>query len=80
MYLLGRLSSNESNSGWSADEAMDRWSEYVHDTDGNLRTKYRVIVETGGIFIDPDSHCRAYTLREAMAYSLYNSEVRAGIR
>ncbi|MEY8420013.1 hypothetical protein AALA83_12155 [Oscillospiraceae bacterium 44-5] len=74
LYLLGRLSSREGSDGWSADEAMERWSEYVYDADGNLRTKYRIIVETGGVFRDPDSHRRAYTLREAMAYSLYNNE------
>ena len=74
LYLLNRLSSTEGNGGWSADKAMERWSEYVHDADGNLRTKYRVIVETGGIFRDPDSGRRAYTLREMMAYSLYNNE------
>ncbi|MDE7261027.1 MAG: hypothetical protein K2N78_03035, partial [Oscillospiraceae bacterium] len=74
LYLLNRLSSSGGSGGWSADEAMERWSEYIHDADGSLRTKYRVIVETGGIFKDPDSHRRAYTLREAMGYSLYNSE------
>ena len=47
LYLLNRLSSNEGSGGWSEDEAMERWSEYVHDADGNLRTKYRIIVETG---------------------------------
>ena len=74
LYLLNRLSSNEGNGGWSADEAMERWSEYVHDTDGNLRTKYRIIVETGAIVKDPDGYRRAYTLRDMMAYSLYNNE------
>ena len=39
---------------------MKRWSEYVHDADGNLRTKYRVIVETGGIFRDSDGDRRDY--------------------
>ncbi|MCI9268026.1 MAG: hypothetical protein HFF40_04130 [Lawsonibacter sp.] len=53
---------------------MERWSEYVHDADGNLRTKYRIIVETGAIVKDPDGYRRAYTLREMMAYSLYNNE------
>lgn len=74
LYLLGRLSENSSGKGWSEDEAIAKWSEYIHDTDGNLRTKYRVIIETGGIFVDPDGLRRAYTLREMMAYSLYNSE------
>ncbi|MEH2941019.1 collagen binding domain-containing protein [Lawsonibacter sp. JLR.KK007] len=74
LYLLKRLSSNESNDGWDADTAMENWSEYVHDADGNLRTKYRIIVETGGVFKDPDGMRRAYTLREMMAYSLYNNE------
>ena len=45
LYLLKRLSSNESNDGWDADTAMENWSEYVHDADGNLRTKYRIIVD-----------------------------------
>ena len=79
LYLLGRLSEQDNQSGgdvagWSKDEAMERWSEYIHDADGNLRTKYRVIVETGGVFRDPDGVRRAYTLREMMAYSIYNSE------
>ena len=74
LYLLGRLTSNSGSGGWSADEAMEKWSEYVHDADGNLRTKYRIIVETGGIFRDPDQGRRAYTLRDMMAYSLYNNE------
>ncbi len=74
LYLLNRLSSNEGSGGWSEDEAMERWSEYVHDADGNLRTKYRIIVETGAIVRDPDGYRRAYTLREMMAYSLYNNE------
>lgn len=82
LYLLSRLSERDDGAGgdvagWSKDEAMEKWSEYVHDADGNLRTKYRVIVETGGIFRDPDGHRRAYTLREMMAYSLYNSESQA---
>ena len=79
LYLLNRLSEGDDGAGgdiagWSKDEAMERWSEYVHDADGNLRTKYRVIVETGGIFRDPDGVRRAYTLREMMAYTLYNNE------
>jgi len=74
LYLLNCLSSTDSGNGWSADEAMTRWSEYVHDADGNLRTKYRIIVETGLVVKDPDGHRRAYTLREAMAYTLYNNE------
>ena len=79
LYLLGRLSETDNGAGgdvtgWSKDEAMERWSEYVHDADGNLRTKYRVIVETGGVFRDPDGVRRAYTLREMMAYTIYNNE------
>ena len=74
LYLLGRLSENSSGAGWSKDDAIAKWSEYVHDASGNLRTKYRVIIETGGVFVDPDGLRRAYTLREMMAYSLYNSE------
>ena len=74
LYLLNCLSASDTSGGWSADEAMERWSEYVNDADGNLRTKYRIIVETGGVFRDPDKGRRAYTLREAMAYSLYNNE------
>ena len=79
LYLLGRLSERDNQSGgdvagWSKDEAMEHWSEYIHDANGNLRTKYRVIVETGGVFRDPDGVRRAYTLREMMAYSIYNSE------
>ncbi|MCI9166462.1 MAG: hypothetical protein HFF64_10765 [Oscillospiraceae bacterium] len=74
LYLLGRLSENSSGNGWSKDDAIAKWSEYVHDASGNLRTKYRVIIETGGIFVDPDGYRRAYTLREMMAYTLYNSE------
>ena len=79
VYLLGRLTETDnhsggSNPGWSADEAMEKWSEYVKDKDGNLRTKYRIIVETGMILRDPDGGRRAYTLRDMMAYSLYNNE------
>lgn len=79
LYLLGRLTETDngsggSNPGWSKDEAMEKWSEYVKDRDGNLRTKYRIIVETGMILRDPDGGRRAYTLRDMMAYSLYNNE------
>ena len=79
VYLLGRLTETDnhsggSNPGWSEDEAMEKWSEYVKDKDGNLRTKYRIIVETGMILRDPDGGRRAYTLRDMMAYSLYNNE------
>ncbi len=74
LYLLNCLSTTDAGSGWSKDEAMERWSEYVHDADGNLRTKYRIIVETGAVVKDPDGHRRAYTLREMMAYSIYNNE------
>ena len=79
LYLLGRLTETDnhsggSNPGWSADEAMEKLSEYVKDKDGNLRTKYRIIVETGMILRDPDGGRRAYTLRDMMAYSLYNNE------
>ena len=74
LYLLNCLSANDAGSGWSKDEALEKWSEYVHDADGNLRTKYRIIVETGAVVKDPDGHRRAYTLREMMAYSLYNNE------
>ena len=75
IYLLGRLSEKgDAGSGWSKEEAIEKWSEYIHDADGNLRTKYRIIVETGGIVVDPDGVRRAYTLREMMAYSLYNNE------
>ena len=34
------------------------------DKDGNLRTKYRIIIETGGIFKDPDGNRHTYTLRD----------------
>ncbi len=74
LYLLNQLSTTDNGAGWSKEEAMSKWSEYVHDADGNLRTKYRITVETGGIFVDPDGGRRAYTLREMMAYSLYNNE------
>ena len=79
LYLLNRLSERDDGAGgdiagWSKDEAMERWSEYVHDADGNLRTKYRIIVETGAIIRDPDGGRRAFTLRDMMAYSIYNNE------
>ncbi len=79
LYLLNRLSEKDDGAGgdiagWSKDEAMEKWSEYVHDADGNLRTKYRIIVETGAIIRDPDGGRRAFTLRDMMAYSLYNNE------
>lgn len=78
IYLLSRLTEKGSaGSGWSKDEAIEKWSEYIHDKDGNLRTKYRIIVETGGVVVDPDGNRRAYTLREMMAYSLYNNEPSA---
>ena len=32
IYLLGRLSEKGgAGSGWSKDEAIDKWSEYIHD-------------------------------------------------
>ena len=79
LYLLGRLTETDDGSGvtiagWSKDEAMEKWSEYVKDKDGNLRTRYRIIVETGMVLTDPDGGVRAYTLRDMMAYSLYNNE------
>lgn len=79
LYLLGRLTETDNHSGgynpgWSTDEAIDKWSEYVYDEDGSLRTKYRIIVETGMVLRDPDGGRRAYTLRDMMAYSLYNNE------
>ena len=74
LYLLGRLSETEDSAGWSADEAMEKWSEYVKDKNGDLRTKYRIIVETGMVLTDPDGGRRAYTLRDMMAYSLYHNE------
>ena len=39
LYLLNCLSTTDAGSGWSKDEAMERWSEYVHDADGNLRNQ-----------------------------------------
>ena len=79
LYLLGRLTETGDGDGgtipgWSKDEAMEKWSEYVKDKDGNLRTKYRIIVETGMVLTDPDGGRRAYTLRDMMAYSLYHNE------
>lgn len=74
LYLLGRLSETEDSAGWSADEAMEKWSEYVKDKNGDLRTKYRIIVETGMVLTDPDGGRRGMTLRDMMAYSLYNNE------
>ena len=79
LYLLGRLTETDngsggSNPGWSKDEAMEKWSEYITDPDGNLRTKYRIIVETGMVVKDPDGGRRGFTLRDTMAYSLYNNE------
>ncbi len=75
VYLLTRLSETTgAGSGWSKEEALDKWSEFTYNSSGELRTKYRVIIETGGIFVDPDGVRRAYTLREMMAYSLYNNE------
>ena len=79
IYLLGRLTETGDGTGgtipgWSEEEALTKWSEYVRDADGNLRTKYRIIVETGMVLRDPDGGRRAYTLRDMMAYSLYNNE------
>ena len=79
LYLLGRLTETDngsggSNPGWSKDEAVEKWSEYITDPDGNLRTKYRIIVETGMVVKDPDGGRRGFTLRDMMAYSLYNNE------
>ena len=74
LYLLGRLSETEDSAGWSKDEAMEKWSEYVKDKNGDLRTKYRIIVETGMVLTDPDGGRRGMTLRDMMAYSLYNNE------
>lgn len=75
VYLLTRLSETTgAGSGWSKEEALAKWSEFTYDSSGALRTKYRVIIETGGIFSDPDGVRRAYTLREMMAYSIYNRE------
>lgn len=79
IYLLGRLTETGDGTGgtipgWSEDEALLKWSEYVQDANGNLRTKYRIIVETGMVLRDPDGGRRAYTLRDMMAYSLYNNE------
>ena len=34
LYLLGRLSTTSSGSSWSKDEAITKWSEYVHDASG----------------------------------------------
>ena len=78
LYLLGRLSeTGGAGTGWSRQDAISHWCEYVHDASGNLRTKYRIIVEPGVVFQDPDGVYRANTLREAMAYSLYNNEPMA---
>ena len=75
VYLLTRLSETDgAGTGWSKENALTKWAEYVHDSQGNLRTKYRIIIETGAIVTDPDGVRRAYTLREMMAYSLYNNE------
>ena len=79
IYLLGRLTETGDGTGgtipgWSEDEALQKWSEYVQDENGNLRTKYRIIVETGMVLSDPDGVRRGMTLRDMMAYSLYNNE------
>ena len=79
IYLLGRLTETGDGTGgtipgWSEEEALAKWSEYVYDEDGNLRTKYRIIVETGMVLTDPDGVRRGMTLRDMMAYSLYNNE------
>ncbi len=71
LYLLERLA------GWSRDEALSKWSSFTRDTVGNFRTRYRIIVETGNVFQDPDGVLRAYTLRDMMAYTLYNNEPSA---
>ena len=79
IYLLGRLTESDNGAGgtipgWNEDEALEKWSESICDEDGNLRTKYRIIVETGYVLTDPDGGRRAYTLRDMMAYTLYNNE------
>ena len=79
IYLLGRLTETGDGTGgsipgWSEDEALQKWSEYVQDENGNLRTKYRIIVETGMVLSDPVGVRRGMTLRDMMAYSLYNNE------
>ena len=75
VYLLTRLSETSgAGTGWSTEDALSNWADTVYDSSGNLRTKYRIIIETGGIVTDPDGVRRAYTLREMLAYSLYNNE------
>ena len=75
IYLLTRLSeTGGEGTGWSTEDALSNWADTVYDSSGNQRTKYRIIIETGGIFSDPDRVVRAYTLREMLAYSLYNNE------